>query len=415
MNERMNRKKFNIGTYILQQYAQTEEHIKALADCGIDFVTCMDNEKNVLDLFSKYGIGAVVNDVLPSWWGGNGEKSGTMNKCNPISEYEKAAAAFVDHPAIWGIDAGDEPSAMDFDHYGKIISRTEKLFPHQFIYLNLYPNYASVAKNTMSETECQLGTKTYAEHIESYIRRVPTDYICYDHYVYSTRSAPLMYENFRIVSDACRESGRSFWYVPQVNSNRPEEWISTDRLRYQAYTAMAFGAENIIWACWTAGWWTNQVVDENGNQTQQYDKLKTVNFEIKAFADEYMKYRNVSTDLIGIMSDSSTADIAGKPAERSIDAGAFMNICADDGCNIAAGHMVSRSVSSSEAIMLCDAGDPYCEKNTAYNIYFTLHCSREPAVWINGVKTAPKLVSSDGDMIKYSVGGGTGRGIFVTI
>lgn len=415
MNERMNRKKLNIGTYILQPYARTEAHIKALYDCGIDFVTCMEYDITALDLFAKYGIGAVVNGILPGWWGGDGERSGRMAEFNPLSEYEKAAAAFSDHPAIWGIDAGDEPSALDFDHYGKIIAYTEKAFEHQFIYLNLYPNYASVAQNTASQTVCQLGTATYAEHIESYIRRVPTDYICYDHYVYSTRNMPLMYENFRITADACRESGRSFWYVPQVNSSRPEEWISTDRLRYQAYTSMAYGAQCIIWACWTAGWWNNQVVDEDGAQTQQYDKLKTVNFEIKAFAGEYMKYRSVSTDLIGVAVDGSTAEIAGKPAERSLDAGAFMNICADDGYSIAAGHMVSREISSSEAMMICDACDPYCEKNASYNVYFTLHCSRTPAVWINGVKTAPKLVSSDGDMVKYSVAGGTGRGILVTV
>ena len=31
---------------------------------------------------------------------------------------------------------------------------------------------------------------------------------------------------------------------------------------------MAFGAENIIWACYTAGWWqANQVLDSQGNKT----------------------------------------------------------------------------------------------------------------------------------------------------
>ena len=40
---------------------------------------------------------------------------------------------------------------------------------------------------------------------------------------------------------------------------------------------MAFGAENIIWACYTAGWWSNQVVDENGEKTQQYAKMQKIN------------------------------------------------------------------------------------------------------------------------------------------
>ena len=35
---RMDRSRINIGTYHLAGYARTEEHIKDLAECGIDFV-----------------------------------------------------------------------------------------------------------------------------------------------------------------------------------------------------------------------------------------------------------------------------------------------------------------------------------------------------------------------------------------
>ena len=83
-----------IGTYILQPYARTEAHIRDLADCGIDVVMCMQSDRKALDLFAKYGVGAVVNDVLPGWWGGNGEKSGMMHTVNTPDKYEAAAAAF---------------------------------------------------------------------------------------------------------------------------------------------------------------------------------------------------------------------------------------------------------------------------------------------------------------------------------
>ena len=44
-------------------------------------------------------------------------------------------------------DTGDgSPSALDFPHYGKVIDLVNTRFPRQFAYLNLYPNYASVAK-----------------------------------------------------------------------------------------------------------------------------------------------------------------------------------------------------------------------------------------------------------------------------
>ena len=53
MNTRMNRNRLNIGTYFLRPYACSEAHVKDLADCGIDFVVCMQNDPKTLDLFTK--------------------------------------------------------------------------------------------------------------------------------------------------------------------------------------------------------------------------------------------------------------------------------------------------------------------------------------------------------------------------
>ena len=60
MNTRMNRGRLNIGAYFLQFYAHTEAHIRDAAACGLDFIVCMDNDRAALDLFAKYGMGAVV-------------------------------------------------------------------------------------------------------------------------------------------------------------------------------------------------------------------------------------------------------------------------------------------------------------------------------------------------------------------
>ena len=298
MNKRMDRSRLNIGAYILQPYARTEAHIRDVADCGIDFIVCMNDDRPTLDLFHKYGVGAIVSGIVPGWWGGDGNNAGQLAERNPIEKYESAAATYRDHPAIWAIDVGDEPSALDFPHYGKVIDYVNRAFPNQFAYLNLYPNYASVSQNNAEETVNQLGTPTYAEHIQRYCECVPSDYLCYDFYLYSI-NVTKHYENLCTVADACRNTGRSMWIVLQVNSLDPNVWMSENNLRFQAYTSMAFGAENIIWGCYTAGWWHNEVLDTNGNKTQQYDKLKKINGEIRTIAGEYMKYRRVSTHFVG--------------------------------------------------------------------------------------------------------------------
>ena len=290
----MNREKFNVGTYYLKPYACTKEHVKDLKDCGIDFVVCAENDKDALDLFSEYGVGAIVSGVVPSWWGGKTENAGKMHELNNLKLYVDAAETFIPHQAIWGIDCGDEPSATDFEHCGKIIDFVNQNFQNRFAYLNLPANYGINASSTQKETEKQLGTKSYEEYIKSYCKNVKTDYICFDFYPYSA-SVKAFYENLCTVSDACRKHGRSMWTVLQVNSSLPEESLSENNLRFQAYSAMAYGAECIIWACYCPGWWHHNVLDENGNKTQMYEKLRKVNEEVKNLALEYMKYKVVST------------------------------------------------------------------------------------------------------------------------
>lgn len=364
----MDRSRFHVGTYVLQPYARTEKHICELAECGINFVVGVPSDRPTLDLFTKYGVGAVVSGVLPGWWGGDGHNAGSMAKTNPLNRYVDAAATFEDHPAVWGIDTGDEPSALDFAHYGKVIDHVNYHFPRQFAYLNLYPNYASVSRNNAEETINQLGTQTYDEYIEKYCENIGTDYICYDFYMYAASVAGA-YENLCTVSDACLRTGRSMWIVLQVNSLHEKEWISTNQLRFQAYSAMAFGAEVIIWACYTAGWWHNQVLDDKGEKTEQYNKLKEVNAELHTLGETYMKYRRVTTHFIGLQDAQDLQNLHQQPL-ASLSTGVFTDVCAENGENLIAGQMVSRTGDNSYALMICGADDPLDRRQAEYTVVF---------------------------------------------
>ncbi len=407
MNKRMNRSRLNIGAYYLQPYARTEDHVREMAECGIDFIVCMSYDRPALDLFHKYGVGAIVNGIVPGWWGGDGNNAGTLAKTNTMDQYETAAAGFVDHPAIWGIDVGDEPSALDFPYYGKVIDYVNRVFPNQFAYLNLYPNYASVSQNNAEETVNQLGTPTYAEHIQRYCECVPSDYLCYDFYLYSI-NVTQHYENLRIVADACRNTGRSMWIILQVNSVNPDVWMSENNLRFQAFTSMAFGAENITWGCYTAGWWHNQVLDKEGNKTQQYDKLKKVNAEIRTIAEEYMKYRRVSTHFVGFEGheDMEAVDQA---AIGSLSTGIFFDMKADNGAPLVVGEMVNRAGDGSVALMVCAADDPYEKEPKAYNVTFRAPDRCVRALGGDGYRVVTDL----GDGL-YSVAIKSNEGVLIT-
>lgn len=289
-------KNFHIGAYCLGKNCRDEEHITELRKCGIDLLFGIDRDTALLDLLSKHGIGAVVNGVLPGWFGANGKNAGTMHLTNPIEAYIERAAKFVDHPAILGIDVGDEPSMLDFPHYGRVIEAMKAEFPNKLLYLNLYPSYGMLASAGTQQAQRELGTDTYTEYLTAYTENVDLPYLSIDHYPYSSNLSTFL-SDLKNASDVTKMHGKELMTVLQVNSHVPDVFISTEQLRFQAWCALAYGSRSVAWACYSPGWWHNCVLDKNGAKTEQYEKLKTVNAELRRLADKYMTYTHVKTEI----------------------------------------------------------------------------------------------------------------------
>lgn len=367
----MKRNGLMIGTYYLAPYASTEEHVKDLADCGIDVVMNMRNDRSALDLLARHGVGAVVSGVVPGWFGGDGSNAGTMAQKNPLEKYEQMAAAFEDHPAVIGIDAGDEPSSADFAHYGQVMAYLQQRFPGKIAYLNIYPSYAVKGSNTPEEIVCQLGTDTYGGYIERYVQQVNTPYICFDYYLYSAK-LPGLYESLTTVSRACRRHRRDMWMVLQVNSHQPEVFISEKQLRFQANCAMAFGARAVIWACYCAGWWHNHVLDRQGNRTEQYDKLRRVNRGLHRLGEICMQYRHEDTLFVGGFTEEELAG-CGAETEQTADTACFADVHAQ-GARLLVGRMSPAEGGGGEAVYIAVAEDPAGQAEKVHTVHF---CCKE--------------------------------------
>lgn len=350
---RMDRTKLQIGTYCLAERHRDEAHVQEIKDCGIDFVYGIPaTDRQTLDLCAKHGLGVIATGAVPFWHGMDGSTAGQMAALRPLESYQTAMEKYADHPAVWMLDYVDEPSALDFPWIAKVTEFMQAKSPKGVVpYINLYPNYASVVGNTADQTVNQLGTKTYAEHVEAYVKHMPLDYVCFDFYVYSAigkeefaKKLVMFYDNLEDVARVCRKSGKSLWFIPQVNSSWEGLWLSENMLRFQAHLAMAYGAEVLNWACWGIegvpetpdmpglnGWWTNNVLTLDGKRTQQYDKLKKVNGELRRLGERYMEYRNVAT--------------------RRTDEGAFV-----------VGDMVARDGSGGQAMFVLASDDPFDER-----------------------------------------------------
>ena len=147
---------------------------------------------------------------------------------------------------------------------------------------------------------------------------------------------------------------------------------------------------SIIWACYTAGWWSNQVVDENGEKTEQYDKLKTVNGEIRTLGEPYMKYRTVATTFVGFEGTEWLNGLEEQTVAELND-GTFENLRFEDGAALVAGSMVSRCAKcDSKAVFVCAADDPYDKAPATHVLRFRTSAKKVTATGANGVITLEK-------------------------
>ena len=163
--QRIDRSKFHIGAYYFEDNIADEAHVKELVDCGMDFMVDVPvKSRKTLDLFQKYGIGAIVTGVVPGWCGG-GTNCDRIAELRPLQGYANGLDRFVkelDHPAIWMIDLTDEPGATAFGHFGAVCRLFREKCPDVLPYVNLFPNYASHDDPKHPERESQLciGTNT---------------------------------------------------------------------------------------------------------------------------------------------------------------------------------------------------------------------------------------------------------------
>jgi len=359
---RMDRTKFQIGAWGFFPQKDQETHVKELAACGVDFAIAVSAyDRSLLDCLAKYKVGAVVDRRNHfRWW------PKTDKYLDPTHELEIFKSE-LDHPAIWMIDAVDEPHASRYPSIGAFVRKVEEKTNGATAFVNLFPSYATVSENTGSDEKSQLGTKTFREYLEAFACEVPLDYLSYDFYLYTQkkdrrpRLVRQMYEGFEAAADVCRRTGKSFWYTPQVDSHPGPAFEPTtlNRLRFQAYSAMAYGAESVAWACWSNWWWTNNVLSAKGELTGQYARLQAVNAELHRLGPSFMRFRNVATHLVGFAGVEGL-DKLGVPLLAEATTRRFSGVRTKEGTPLAVGEMVSREKKEGlDALFVVTSGDMF--------------------------------------------------------
>lgn len=336
-----------IGGYNYDLKNTDQEHIGYIKDADIDFMITSVNEQ-FLDLCDQNKVGVIATNY-------NASSMYYMTYGN-TSWYDISKETYKDHPCLWGDNMIDEPTSKEFktlsDYTKHYYANTDGKLP----YINLFPIYASseqlgnVSDIPLYRKILLLGlhdatddsVDRYKKHVSDYINTIDTDYISADIYplgqkkdskgVIHKETNPGWLRNLDILGEACRSTNRDLWVITQAAGYTDENgggnrYCNTpEDIRWQAYTSFSFGAKAIIHACYNGGWWDtdSHLIDANGNRTETYYAVKTVDKEIKAFSDIYGNYQNKGAFLHnGLLAAGSKAgyllpvDNQYKPAVKS--------------------------------------------------------------------------------------------------
>lgn len=257
------------------------EVLQGIRDCGFNLAGFVPPE--ALDAAQAAGLKAIV--------------SGLHVNDGPAEEpaaVEKRVTALVDrvgkHPAVYGYYLRDEPNAGLFPALAIYAEAIRKADPDGRAYINLFPNYAN---------EAQLGTPTYAEHLERFITTVKPAFVSYDHYALmddgSLRGG--YFQNLESVRAAALKHDLPFWNIVLSNAHFNYAEPYEGGLRFQAFTTLAYGGRGISYFTYLTplhGNYRLAPIDQFGTKTATWDMLRRVNLQINALAPTLVKLQSVN-------------------------------------------------------------------------------------------------------------------------
>ncbi|MBQ2915555.1 MAG: hypothetical protein IJE51_02065 [Clostridia bacterium] len=413
----MDRDQIITGVFYYDDKLKNENDIKNLKDCNADVVVATSASKEFLDLCQANGIEVIANSNFPLWWGSFGENAGKFKNGGMVKKLEDGDKEIIEHPALWGDYLCDEPQAADFEYLNKVMKKYAKLYPEKLCFANLYPAYGNTAPkgeydSTAEKLQLHLGSKNYEEHIQNYIDTVENDYICFDSYPF-TGPLETYLTNMDIVADACRHDFRDMWVIIQSGAWTEDKILTEAQIRLQCNVAMAYGANMIIHASYSPGWWNEKtsMVDSNGNLNPTYEYVKKINAEIKEFSPTLRNYSAVCAVPAGKINAAcpEMRDQLIEQAKRNDYFEGSENITAiRSGSALLAGYFEKFNGDGS-AVMLVNVTNPFDEKHVA-EVEVDVPEHKLCCVFMDGKETVH--LTSD-RTIKLSIP--TGSAAFVTV
>jgi hypothetical protein len=203
------------------------------------------------------------------------------------SRIGELAKAIGGNPAAIGFYLRDEPHTALMPGLGRVAAIAREIMPGKWPYVNLFPYRVSPAR---------LGTDSYDKYVRMLVDTIGQPFLSYDNYsLVGGEMLDYFYTNLEIVRRLSLETKTPFWNCILANSHFNYMEPSDATFHLQVYSTLAYGGRGIQYFTYFApeiGNYRLAAVDQFGNRTATWEKLRLINNEIHALAPTMLKLRS---------------------------------------------------------------------------------------------------------------------------
>ena len=233
--------------------------------------------------------------------------------------YKSLVDMFGKEPQLGGWLLADEPP---YDKLTELQTNYNLLYnadPRHIVYVNLVG--AQIAYFTGK-------TKNFTQYLELIQKTIRPSVWSYDLYPFSEKngrvicSYDIFYSDLEMFRNMSLKTGRPFWAFCQgiaiKNQNSVLPIATEERLRFEAFNALAYGAQGIVY--WTYGMrpssenttYRSALVDLNGTRSAAWYAAQKVNEEIKRYNDIFFGCEAMDVKHTGTSKYGSTTKLNGR-------------------------------------------------------------------------------------------------------
>ncbi len=266
-----------------------DEQYKLMADAGITWVmgageetlATPQNQRKMLELCAKYGLGMTIQD-------GNFGDS-LLNKREET--IKTLVEKYKNVPSAYGFYLRDEP--FNPNGYLKAYVGIKKAAPDAYVHLNFLPSGSYGGNEELYKAQMNDWCRLTAA------AGYPIEYLMFDRYPFHLQAGSMDRHGFFANTRSCWEVGlangvKTGMYIQTVQQDVAFRRPSASEIRYEMYAALAFGYKQLSFFTWFTPTNRNEpfsdgIIAPDGTPNEHYEVVKTINHEVLAMGKTLVK------------------------------------------------------------------------------------------------------------------------------